>query len=80
MPRYFFHVHDGTVKFDGDGVEFSDLGAARREAVLVCGEMLREIPHALLEGRTWFLWVTDQPDDCGVTLLRLTVNMDPILH
>ena len=45
-----------------------------------CGEMLREVPPALLQGHAWFLWVTNQPTDDGETLLRLTVNIDGGLH
>ena len=80
MPRYLFHVHDRTSRLDEDSLEFPDLETARREALLTCGEMLREVPPALLQGHVWFLWVTNQPTDGGETLLRLTVNIDGGLH
>jgi hypothetical protein len=69
MPRYLFHVHDRTSRLDEDGLEFPDLESARREAVLTCGEMLREVPPCTVAGSWWFLWVTNQPTDGGETLV-----------
>jgi hypothetical protein len=34
MSLFFFHVRDGSTTFDGDGVEFPDVEAARREAIV----------------------------------------------
>ena len=33
MPRYFFHIHDGVVTPDEEGVELADEAAARVAAI-----------------------------------------------
>jgi hypothetical protein len=58
MSLFFFHVRDGSTTFDGDGVEFPDVEAARREAIVACGELLREVPAAIWNGDSVRLWVT----------------------
>jgi hypothetical protein len=40
MPRYFFHVFDGTWSCDEEGEEFPDLGAAIQEAAHIARELL----------------------------------------
>ena len=43
MPRYFFHVREGSVLHrDEEGQELSDAEAARREAISSSREMLGE--------------------------------------
>lgn len=43
MPRYFFHVHEGTqVSHDREGQILDDLGAARQEAVNTARELVGE--------------------------------------
>jgi hypothetical protein len=43
MPRYFFHVREGgDLNRDGEGQNFADVEAARREAVNSVREMLGE--------------------------------------
>src|SRR4051794_1137484 len=41
MPRYFFHILDGTALTDETGVELADLAAARIEAVKLVAGVLR---------------------------------------
>ena len=76
MSLFFFHVRDGSTTFDGDGVEFPDVEAARREAIVACGELLREVPAAIWNGDSVRLWVTDQPDGQGNTLYSLNISPD----
>jgi hypothetical protein len=33
MPRYFFHVHDGTASRDTEGTELRDIYTAQAEAI-----------------------------------------------
>ena len=43
MPRYFFHVREGSdLNRDGEGQEFADVEAARREAINSVREILGE--------------------------------------
>ena len=74
MSLFFFHVRDGSTTFDGDGVEFPDVEAARREAIVACGKLLREVPAAIWNGDSVRLWVTDQPDGQGNTLYSLNIS------
>jgi hypothetical protein len=41
MPRYFFNVEDHRTAIDVVGTELPDLNAARDEAVVMSGEILR---------------------------------------
>ena len=42
MPRYFFNFKDGELLLDQDGVELAGLDAARTQAVVASGEMLKD--------------------------------------
>ena len=42
MPRYFFHVRDGTVVLDEVGVELPDMASAQATAVQLSAEILKE--------------------------------------
>ena len=50
MARYFFHIDDGCTILDDQGLDLPSLEAARLEAVMACGEMLRDIPNAVRKG------------------------------
>ena len=41
--RYFFHVHDGKERPDRDGVELTGPDQARKQAVVVSGEALKDL-------------------------------------
>jgi hypothetical protein len=73
MPRYFFHMQDGSTVLDAEGTELPDLKAARDEAIQACGEMLRDIPNAINDGEPFRLWVTDGPRGQGNRVFALTV-------
>jgi hypothetical protein len=45
MPRYFFHVFDGTWSRDEEGDEFPDLGDAIQEAAHIARELLDDDPR-----------------------------------
>jgi hypothetical protein len=46
MPRYFFDIRDGEFIPDTQGREFIDLEAARIQAVVISGELLKENPSS----------------------------------
>jgi hypothetical protein len=60
MPRYFFHVHDSVDIIDDEGSDFTDPDAARAEAVVAAGEMLRDVGGRFWKRPEWRLWVTDE--------------------
>jgi hypothetical protein len=72
MPRYFFHIRDGHTSLDYEGTELPDIDAARRTAVKLTGEMLRDgASGSLWDEQPWQLWVTDAPQDTGHTFFTL---------
>jgi hypothetical protein len=60
MPRYFFDIRDGEFIPDPVGREFIDLEAARIQAVVISGELLKENPSRFWEGEEWQLEVRDE--------------------
>ena len=72
--RYYFHVRNGESAFDEEGIELSSLTAVREEAVLSSAEILKSNHHpmAFWSGEPWMLWVTDEPNGGGNTILALT--------
>jgi hypothetical protein len=61
MPRYFFHVDDGTFMPDTEGTELADQDAARTEAVIVTGAIINELDGAFWGSNSaWRMHVTDE--------------------
>ncbi len=69
MPRYFFHVQDGSDYVDLQGTELPDLAAARREGVRFAGALLLDGSDAFWRAGEWRMRVTDATD---LTLFELT--------
>jgi hypothetical protein len=70
--RLYFHVDNGSAVLDGDGLELPDMQAAQEEAVLSTSELIKGHLHASFwGGKPWKLWVTDQPNGHGKTVLTL---------
>jgi hypothetical protein len=60
MPRYFFHVHDGTSDPDLEGTELPDIYAAQAEAIRASGEMLSDLGAKFWNGAEWKMEVRDE--------------------
>jgi hypothetical protein len=60
MPRYFFNVHDGSSITDNEGTELPDIFAAQEQAILLSGELLREMGGKFWDGTEWSLEVADE--------------------
>jgi hypothetical protein len=71
--RFYFHLADGATSLDREGIELKTLNEAKKEALRTSMELLPgcEEPH-IWSGEPWKLWVTDQPNGLGITLLSLT--------
>ena len=81
MPRYFFHVDNGTTRLNSEGAELANLETAEQEVVLTCSEILREVSLTDLRGLPWCLWVIDQPNEARKRLLTLTVTLlEDVMH
>ena len=68
MPLYHFNVEDGAAYPDVEGTECADLEAARAEAILRSGALLRDHSSSFWGGHGWKLIVTD---DAGMIMFTL---------
>ena len=59
MPRYFFHVRDRKEIPDHEGVELSGPEEARSQAVIACGEALKDLDGTFWESEEWTMTVKD---------------------
>ncbi len=62
MPRFYFHVHDGTPVPDAEGVELADTPAACAEAIRCSGEIIRDFPRSVSQRLDWRMIVTNDAD------------------
>ncbi|HZB38965.1 MAG TPA: hypothetical protein VE443_13335 [Beijerinckiaceae bacterium] len=69
MPRYFFHVIDGEEIIDGEGTMLAGVNEARAEAIVVSGEMLKDLGGKFWNNGQWQIRVTDEAGDkvCALT-------------
>jgi uncharacterized protein DUF6894 len=70
---YYFHLKDGQTILDSHGSDLPDLAAVRHTALATTTEMLGDMQAGpeFWSGESWRLWVTDQPDGAGTTVLTL---------
>jgi hypothetical protein len=73
MPRYFFHLKDGSTHIDEDGVELAGPDEAREAAVVNSGEVLKDAGAKFWTSDEWRLWVTDEG---GETVCALRVSAE----
>jgi hypothetical protein len=69
MPRYFFHVIDGHEMRDTEGTVFAGEADARAEAIVLSGEMLKELGGTSWTNAEWQVRVEDEAGNkvCGFT-------------
>jgi hypothetical protein len=68
MPRYFFHIEDGTILHDDEGTELKDLAVAKCEAIKLAGQMICDSAGGFWDKEEWKLTATDED---GLTLFCL---------
>jgi hypothetical protein len=73
MPRYFFHVQDGSSSPDTDGTELPDIYTAQAQAIRTSGEILRDMGAKFWDGAEWKMEVADERGD---TLLVLRCSAE----
>lgn len=59
MPIFHFNVHDGTSHPDVSGLDLPDVAAARKVAVKLASDLLRDQGEAFWNGEDWQIEVTD---------------------
>ena len=75
MALHYFHLSNGHTTLDQDGTDHPDLVSVRKEAVRAFRELLHLASSDVLwTGDPWRVWVTDQPDATGRTILTLELN------
>jgi hypothetical protein len=72
LPRYFFHLRDGTEHIDRDGVELQE-DRVRGAAVTAAGEAIKDLGEGFFEHPGWKFWVTDE---AGKTVCTLRLTRD----
>ena len=75
MPRYFFHLKDHGSYSDDIGSELPNDAAARREAVVFLGGVLRDEPDMLWDGRDLQVHVISEDDRLVCTVVVVGVDM-----
>ena len=73
MPRYFFHVIDGKEMLDTVGTVLAGEAEARAEAIVVSGEMLKDLGGAFWNNGEWQVRVEDE---AGNKVCALTFSAD----
>jgi hypothetical protein len=82
MALFYFNIDDGEQSAEEMGVELADVAAARKEAAVLAGEMLRDRPDQFWDARAWRVAVSDA---AGLTLFTIDVGgqarpLDVSLH
>ena len=73
MPRYFFHVIDGHEMPDTVGTVLAGEAEARAEAIVVSGEMLKDLGGTFWNHGEWQVRVKDE---AGNEVCALTFSAD----
>jgi len=76
MPRYFFHVLDGTSDIDEMGHDMTDDAAARREAVRYCGSLLIDDPDLLLRDKYLRVHVANDVGALRFSIVMMALDPD----
>ena len=77
MPRYFFHVHDGSSFFDTEGTELPDIYTAQARAIRTAGEILRDMGAKFWDGLEWKMEVADERGQI-LFVLRFSAEERPL--
>ncbi|UDL96199.1 hypothetical protein LGH83_08475 [Lichenihabitans sp. PAMC28606] len=72
MQRYHFNVYDGVASIDNEGTELVSIDEARRHALELAGELLKEEARQRRFGDDWRVEVTDHR---GLILFRMDITV-----
>ena len=72
---FYFHFENGSIYLDRDGLDLSDVQAARSEAIATIAHILRDGDiDSLWTGKPLRMWVTNKPDGSGTVLFMLNIS------
>jgi hypothetical protein len=74
MARFYFHFANGQTILDDIGTDLPDLEAVRKEAIGTTRELMFDAASHFWAGEPYRLWVTDQPNAAGKTILSLQLS------
>jgi len=75
MALHYFHYANGSQTLDNIGTDLADMTAVRKEAVRAFRELLNLTSgQGAWDGDPWKVWVTDQPNAKGKTILVLELS------
>ena len=73
MNLYYFHVRDGHTILDNVGSLLPSIAAVKTEALKIASELIGSPRSAHWDATPWHLWVTQEPNGEGKTLVTLDV-------
>ena len=71
MPRFYFHIEDGTSIADDVGMELPDVAEAKCEAVRYAGRLICDHAGEFWDAGQWNMTVSDER---GLTLFALHLS------
>jgi hypothetical protein len=75
MKRFYFNTENDHSDFDPEGIELANLDQARSAALVLLGEMIRDVyGHSTWNGTPWKAWVSDGPRGNGHVLFTLQLS------
>lgn len=75
MALRYFHYANGSQTLDNHGTDLADVDAVRKEALRAVRELLNLRPtEGPWDGDPWRVWVTDQPNAGGKTILTVELS------
>ena len=74
MPRYHFGSVDGHREPDKEGMELSNLEAAKAHAMEYAGDVLKSDPAVLWRHGQWRVEVTDDNGELLFTVITLAID------
>lgn len=77
MPLFYFRIHDGLELPDDDGIELPNIRIARRTAVRVAADCLRDHFDGFRRGGEWAMDVADESGKL-ICALRFTASDAPV--
>jgi uncharacterized protein DUF6894 len=70
---FYFKLTDGRIVEEVEGLELSDLPAAREEAM----GLARDLARGQILGRNWSKWTVIVTDGTGHEVLAVSISRDP---
>jgi hypothetical protein len=75
MKKFYFNSENDHIDLDSDGTEFANADQARTEALVLLGELIKDVYRlSSWNGTPWKIWVTDGPQGGGRVLFTVQLS------